>query len=370
MQSAMSCTVPCDMLGDAGFCDPFPDMIVAGPRTRKGEYSLRQGFSGRRWTDEFKYHRTQRGHNAAVFAASGNLALLEFQHPCSEIHIGVFQFTHVAPAYACIKAEQERPPYVRLSALVRGNGESLHLVKRKYRLSQREAVHAHDNPLGRVFLHQTFLNGGGYHLFEHSEAVRRTVTDRYFLQVVSISRHHFRGEEVHPEKLGVATIFLNAGKEVYETPVGCTEGDLCRCGIDLIVAMFAEVAEEVRLLLFLQAVSLAVFEKFLLTLKAYFLGESECVLVLSPLCLCPGMQYKIQVQVFPFAVMLDFVFRPPGHCYLGIYDVVALVIEHGGLSTSEIVFQREAGASVFQDCLDEFRILFVLVFNFCHRLLF
>ena len=75
--------------------------------------------------------------------------------------------------------------------------------------------------------------------------------------------------------------------------------------------MFAEVAEEVRLLLFLQAIPFAVFEKFLLTLKTYLLGERESVLVLSPLCLCPGMQYDVQVQVLPFAVMLDFVFRLP-----------------------------------------------------------
>ena len=47
-------TMPCDMLGDAGLCYPFPDMVVAGPRTRKGEYRLRQGFPGRWWTDEFK----------------------------------------------------------------------------------------------------------------------------------------------------------------------------------------------------------------------------------------------------------------------------------------------------------------------------
>lgn len=45
--------------------------------------------------------------------------------------------------------------------------------------------------------------------------------------------------------------------------------------------MFAEVFDKVVLTVLFQSVSLTVFEKFLLTLKPYLLGECESILVLG-----------------------------------------------------------------------------------------
>lgn len=49
--------------------------------------------------------------------------------------------------------------------------------------------------------------------------------------------------------------------------------------------MFAEVTEQIHLLILFEPVSFAVFKKLLLPLKSDFLGEGKCITVLCPFLL-------------------------------------------------------------------------------------
>lgn len=90
-------------------------------------------------------------------------------------------------------------------------------------------------------------------------------------------------------------------EEAEQTVVGCSERRADGFGVQLVVAVASEVLEEVALGFFSEAVPLAVFEKFLLALEAYFFGEFECGFVPGAfLPVARGGEY-VQVESLAFA---------------------------------------------------------------------
>lgn len=81
------------------------------------------------------------------------------------------------------------------------------------------------------------------------------------------------------------------------------------------------------------------------------------------------MNPYIKIQIFALAVMLDFIFRFAHHRAGSVENLIALVIHHRRLRATEIILQREACPTVFEDSLHKFRILFVFCFDFCHKCL-
>ena len=131
--------------------------------------------------------------------------------------------------------------------------------------------------------------------------------------------------------------------------------------------MLTEIAEQINLFLLFETVSLSVLQKLLFPLESDFLSEGKSVAVLCPLLLRSRTQPDVEIEIFPFAVMLDFLFRSSGHRSLGIEYGISFVIQNRSFGASEIILKREARPTVFKDGLHKFRILFVLCFDFCHK---
>ena len=98
--------------------------------------------------------------------------------------------------------------------------------------------------------------------------------------------------------------------------------------------------------------------------------------ILLPACLCipvSGAELNlrgtedVEVEVLLFTGMLDFEFGFPRHCPFGVEHLLTVLVKHGSLGSSYIVFQIEAGASVAQLGLLELGILFLAIFYFCHK---
>ena len=133
---------------------------------------------------------------------------------------------------------------------------------------------------------------------------------------------------------------------------------------------FAELTaelDEIIVHLLAQPVAFAVFEECLLTLEAYLLGKSECVPVLQTLLRGSWMQPDIEVEILLLTGMFDFEFGFARHCPLGVEHLLTVLVKHGSLGSSYVVFQIEAGASVAQFGLLELGILFLAIFYFCHN---
>lgn len=75
----------------------------------------------------------------------------------------------------------------------------------------------------------------------------------------------------------------------------------------------------------------------------------------------------VEVEILLFTGMPDFEFGFPRHCPFGVEHLLTVLVKHGSLGSTYIVFQIEAGASVAQLGLLELGILFLAIFYFCHK---
>ncbi len=75
----------------------------------------------------------------------------------------------------------------------------------------------------------------------------------------------------------------------------------------------------------------------------------------------------VEVEILLFMGMLDFEFGFPRHCPFGVEHLLTVLVKHGSLGSTYIVFQIEAGASLAQLGLLVLGILFLAIFYFCHK---
>lgn len=90
--------------------------------------------------------------------------------------------------------------------------------------------------------------------------------------------------------------------------------------------------------------------------------------ILYPFLLVSRMKPDIEIQIFFSAVMLDLELWFPRHRPGGIEYLISILVKHRGFGTTEIVFEVEACASVFQFGLLELRILLISRLDFRHLL--
>ena len=105
-----------------------------------------------------------------------------------------------------------------------------------------------------------------------------------------------------------------------------TERILRRFGYRRLLGIdFTKEIMEIRLLFFLQAVTLAVFKKLLFALKPYFLGERKRIAILQPFLLIARIKPQIEIETFLLAVMGNLIFRLSSHRPFGVENRIPVL---------------------------------------------
>lgn len=119
-----------------------------------------------------------------------------------------------------------------------------------------------------LFRHDALVNGRTHNLFESLQDAFCPFAHTTGLEIFGKFYHHFMSNGIRPDEVFQQRMVL--GKEVLET----IEGNLNHANVFLGVAADVRlvVVEEVDAFLFLQSITLAVVQEFLLTLETNLLG--------------------------------------------------------------------------------------------------
>lgn len=93
---------------------------------------------------------------------------------------------------------------------------------------------------------------------------------------------------------------------------------------------------KILLTVFLLAVPLTVFQKLLLTLKPYLLGELQGVLVLLTFLWIAWIEPYIEIEVLFLSLVGDLILHSASRRPVSIYDGISGCVKYRGFMTTEI----------------------------------
>lgn len=299
---AVAGAVPSYFFVYPGYFHPFLEAVVGSAFVAGDfEYCFRTSAGSRRFAYEPEQCGAKRYCHSAVGTAAFGLFLVEAQQAGGVVDVAVCEPYEVAPAHTCEAAEQEGALHGCVLGFVPRGGEFFYLGECEYFFFKCVGVALYYYALARVFLHNTVLDGVEYYRAEHIVRFVGAFSLSDFLEIVREPGDHFGSNQFHSEHGGMRLVSRRGLEEAEQTVVGCSERRADGFGVQLVVAVASEVLEEVALGFFSEAVPLAVFEKFLLALEAYFFGEFECGFVPGAfLPVARGGEY-VQVESLAFA---------------------------------------------------------------------